>query len=120
MAGLMNKKVQASSLLEVLVSMVIIMIVFTLAIGVYSKVTNSGISINDKQIQQQMQSIISASGENKEWDNESFEINNINFSKTVSNYNNYTDLYLIEVEAKKNGKVVGELRQIVKKGRKDD
>lgn len=115
MAGLTIQKIKASTLLEVLISMVIITIIFTLGIGVYSRVTSSGFSLTDKQIQQQMENILVASREDKDWKSERIELGQIIYQKEVTVYPPYSNLLLVEIKALRDGKQIASLRQIVRK-----
>ena len=115
MAGLITKKLQASTLLEVLISTVIITVIFTLAIGIYSRVTHSGFSLTDKQVQQQMDNIIVSSRETNNWESEDIGIDEVIYRKKVSNYSSYSSLLLVEIEALRDGKQIASVRQIVKK-----
>ena len=115
MGQLISRKIRASSLLEVLIAMVIIMIVFSLAIGIYAKVTASGFSLSDKQIEQEMQRIVAESKKTGDWRDDTFTSGDITYRKAVGRYKDYSDLYLLEVEALKAGKSVGRVREIVKK-----
>jgi Tfp pilus assembly protein PilV len=115
MAGLIQKKVNASTLIEVLVSMVIIMGVFAVAMGIYIKIMSSGFSLTHKQVQQQMQNIMQQSRENKDFSEGSVKLEDIEYHKKVRTFQSYTDLYLIEVEALQNGKILGTLKQVVRK-----
>ncbi len=54
MAKLMNKKLAGSSLIEVLIAMVIIMVVFAIAMRVFVNVMNTGISFKKIQVQNQL------------------------------------------------------------------
>lgn len=54
MAKLVNKKIQASTLIEVLIAMVIIMVVFAIAMKLFSNVMSSGISYSKVQVQNQL------------------------------------------------------------------
>ena len=111
---LLKRKVQAATLLEVLVSMVIIMIVFVLAMGMYTRVTGAGFSLSQLRSQKEMEQIIRESIRNKDWENQSLMKDSIAYQKTASAYAGYEDLVLIEVKAEQNGKLLGTLKQIVK------
>ncbi len=120
MAKLMDKKLAASTLIEVLIAMVIIMAVFVIAIGIYTNITQSGYSISTTQSQQQMQKIISESISNHDWQDQELEEDSILYRKTVSAWPGYDDLVLIEVRANQNGKEMGILRQVVRREVKDE
>lgn len=58
MAKLRRKKLAASTLVEVLIAMVVIMVVFTMAIGVFSNVLSGGVSLKKIQAQSQMEALV--------------------------------------------------------------
>ncbi|OWK68849.1 type II secretion system protein J [Pedobacter sp. AJM] len=57
MAGLINKRLEGSTLVEVLIALVIIMAVFTIATAVFSNVLNSGVSMRRIQVNAQMEEL---------------------------------------------------------------
>ncbi|MCJ0743684.1 type II secretion system protein [Pedobacter montanisoli] len=57
MAGIMHKKLKASTLIEVLIAMVIIVVIFTVAMRVFSNVLNTGISFKKIQVQNQLEQL---------------------------------------------------------------
>ena len=54
MVKLINKKIKGSTIIEVLVAMVIIMVVFAIAIRIYANVTTSGVAYRKIQAQQEL------------------------------------------------------------------
>lgn len=115
MAKLVTQKIKASTLLEVLISTVIITVIFTLALGIYSRVTNSGFSLINKKVQQQMDQIQLISRETNNWENEEITIDEIFYRKTATNYGTYSSLLMLEIEAIRDGKRIGSVRHIIKK-----
>ncbi|KAA8476142.1 hypothetical protein BDE36_2602 [Arcticibacter tournemirensis] len=120
MAKLKDRKLAASTLIEVLIAMVIIVAVFGMAMGIYTNVTQSGYSISTTQSQQQMQTIIGESISNRDWQDQEVIEDSIRYRKTVSAWPGYDDLVLIEVRANQNGKEMGRLRQVVRREVKDE
>ena len=115
MAGVIKGKLRASTLVEVLVSMVIILGVFAIAMGIYIKITGSGFSLTQKQVQQQMQSIIQQSREEADFTDAVVKLDDTEYHKRVSRYGQYHDLYNVQVEAIQNGVKVGSLKQVIRK-----
>ncbi len=111
----MLKRVAASTLLEVIISMVIIMAVFTVAIGIYTKVTQSAFSFSRAGAQQQMKKILQESIENKDFEDAVVQVDSIEYTKTVTAYAGYSDLLYVKIEASQNGQRLAELKQIIKK-----
>ncbi len=115
MAGLKDKKLQASTLVEVLIAMVIIMAVFVVAMAIYTRVTGSGYALSSTRSQLQMQQIIRESISSRDWQEQQVEVDSIVYQKTVTAYPGYDDLVVIEVKATQNDQVLGKLRQVVRK-----
>lgn len=114
MAKLILKRLPASTLVEVLISMVIIMAVFVVAIGIYTKVTQSGFSFSRIEAQQQMKKIMAESIENKDWEDAVITVDSIEYKKNVNPYAGYTDLLLITIDASQQGRKLGVLKLILK------
>jgi len=110
----LRKKVDGSTLVEVLVSMVIMMIVFSIAIGIYVKVTTSTVSITKQKGELQATSIIRQSINNKDWSDQTILLDSLQFEKKVIPYAGYEDVIEIEVETFNQGISQGKVRQLVK------
>lgn len=54
MVSTMSKKIKASTLIETLIAMVVIMVVFSIAIRVFHQVMGSGVSFKKIQVQNQL------------------------------------------------------------------
>jgi hypothetical protein len=115
MAKLIQKKLPASTLPEVIISMVIIMAVFVVAIGIYVKVTQSGLSMSKTWAQQRMKSILMESIKNKDLEDAVLNLDSVEFKKSVTAYAGYADILLITIQANQHGKNVGSLQQLIKK-----
>jgi hypothetical protein len=115
MAKLMANKVTASTLLEVIVAMVIIMIVFVIATGIYTNVVKSSASIEQQQARALAIGIIQQSKLDHDWTESSVQVDSITLQKEILPYEEYADLILIRVTAKEQGKEIGVVKQIVKR-----
>ncbi|PRY48078.1 hypothetical protein B0I27_11612 [Arcticibacter pallidicorallinus] len=115
MAKIATAKVSGSTLIEVVIATVIILVVFTLAIGIFTKVTQSGYSVSRTLAHQQMESIIDQSIRNQDYEDEVLEADSINYEKIVVLYSGYDDLLLLQVEASQGTTKIGKLRKIVRR-----
>lgn len=115
MAKLISGKLPASTLIEVLISMVIIMAVFVVGIAVFARVTQSGFSMSRTEAQQQMHKIIQESIANNDWEEQQVIQDSILYVKSVNEYSGYPDLLVIEVNAMQQERNIGTLRQLVRK-----
>ncbi|CAM4116856.1 hypothetical protein SAMN06265348_103273 [Pedobacter westerhofensis] len=111
----LKSSVKASTLLEVIVAMVIILVVFSLAMGIYNNVLGSTGSAKMEQISTAMEGVISKSINEQNWDDEESGQDSIQYKKTVTKYEDFTDLLLITVTATEHEQQVGKLRRIIKK-----
>ncbi|WP_423147021.1 hypothetical protein [Rubrolithibacter danxiaensis] len=110
------KKISASTLIEVIISMVIIMAVFSVAMGIYIKIMNSGASTTSRKMQIIMRGIVETSIQNKSWGEEVLEKDSVILRKTLIPYNQqYTDLYLLKVVAETEGGKKDSIQQVIKK-----
>lgn len=116
MVKLKLSTLKASTLLEVIVAMVIIMIVFVLATGIFAKVIGSSPSVKQQQVRSLSSGIIQESLAQRNWIDETVEIDSVVFQKTVLPYKSDPDLLEISVLAIERGKEIGKSRQIVRKG----
>jgi len=115
MAELKKGMLKASTLLEIIIAMVIILVVYTLAIGVYNNVLNASPSIKKQQVKAMTDAVISQSVYDENWNDEQIINEIITIEKTVGPYHSYPDLVIITVTASQHGKQLGLSRQIVKR-----
>jgi len=111
----LNHAVKASTLLEVIVAMVIILIVFSLAIGIYNNVLGAAGSVKEAQVNALTGRLISQTILDSNWNDQDTRQGSITLKKTVVPYEKYTDLVLITVTALEHGRQVGQSRHIVKR-----
>jgi type II secretory pathway pseudopilin PulG len=107
-------KIKASTLLEVIVAMVVILIVFVLATGIYANVMRSSPSAKQQKVKALMSGIIEKSITESNWNDEEIMIDSIYLIKKVLPYRDYADLKLLQVNAIEQGKEVGNVKRIVK------
>jgi Tfp pilus assembly protein PilV len=117
MAQLKKGMVKASTLLEVIIAMVIILVIFTLAIGVYNNVLGASPSIKKQQAKAMSDECIARSINEENWNDEQITRDDIILEKKVLPYQSYNDLVVITVTAFQQDKELSRSRQIVKKVR---
>lgn len=106
----MKAKVKSSTLLEVLVSMVIILVVFTMTINVFNKIIFNRSTIDNIAIGFQLRKILyssltsNAGGE--------VQIDSILYVKEVIPYEDNTDLYEVSVKAYRNKVLVDQVLMV--------
>lgn len=116
MAKLSIQKLKASTLLEVIVAMVIIMIVFVLSTGIFSNIIRSSPSLKAQRINAISTGIIENSVTNKNWQDEVIHVDSMAFQKTVKRYLDQQDLILLSLSITESGKEI-EKREVVIKGK---
>jgi hypothetical protein len=114
MAKLTIRRLEASTLLEVVISMVIILAVFTLAIGIFTRVTQSGFSFSSAQAMQHSKCVFYESITSGDLDNRVTTVDSIEYKKTVEGYAGHSDIVLMTIEANQSGKSLGTFKRLVR------
>lgn len=109
----MRKKVNASTLMEVLIAMVIIMIVFSIAIAIYGRISNSGVSVNQAKAGEAIEAMIRQTVSNRNYKDEEFDRDGIHYTKTLNAYKEQDDLLQITISAEQNGKILAVHKQVI-------
>ena len=113
MVRLIAKKVAASSLIEVLIAMVIILIVFTIAIKIFNNVLGSGVSFRDVKVQNQLGLLAKQVEDIGYTETKVLQIEDIDYEFRVkmSGINGVAEL---EIRAAQGGKFIGSIRTLFK------
>lgn len=106
---------EASTLVEVIVAMVVIMVVFVLALGIYTGVVRSSPSFRQQEFRVKTENVLEQSIMERNWEDEVLQSDSVELQKTVEAYEQDTSLLLIKVKAVERGKEIGFSRRIVKK-----
>lgn len=101
--------------MEVIIAMVIILIVFVIATGIYTNVIRSSPSVKQQQGRALTLSLIEESKQRGDWADQVLTVDSITLKKAVVPYQDYPDLWLIQVTATEQGKEIGMSRQIIKR-----
>lgn len=116
MAKLITLKVKASTLIEVIIAMVIILVVFALAMGIYNNVLRTTSAVKIEQLKALTDHKLQKSVVEGNWkDTDSLLQDSLLLQKKVLPYENAADLQMITVTAFEQGKQVGQSRRIIKK-----
>lgn len=113
MGKLIKKKLEGSTLIEVLIAMVIIMVVFSIAMGLFSNVLSGGVSMRKVQINQQMESLRLQVAERGEIEEEHVLIDGIDYQLSTTKQAN-SDMNLLEIKASDHGVPAGNIRMLLK------
>ncbi len=110
----LSEKLKASTLLEVIVAMVVILIVFVLSTGIYANVIRSSPLVKQQRIKALMAGLIQQSMDQGNLKEEVVFIDSISFETTVNVYQGYADLLLVSIVAVEQGNEVGKTKRIFK------
>lgn len=112
--ALLTKKVKASTLIEVMVALIIVMISFGIAMAIYVNVTHSDNQTQKLKAQLLLnETAIKTTNENSFID-EKTEMDGISVIKTVSSYEGTPGLHLLFLEAfDVNAKKIAERKELV-------
>ncbi len=114
MVGIADKKLKASSLLETIVALMVIMIVFGIAMTIYVNVMKNSSSLSEVKASLRLDVLAKESKEKKAFFDEDFEEENIDFEKRVTKYQNKEGLLLLELEARdKTNRILAERKEII-------
>ncbi|WP_316833728.1 type II secretion system protein [Pedobacter nutrimenti] len=118
MAKLKLQKLKASTLLEVIVAMVIILIVFVMAAQIYANVVQSSPSAEQQYLRATAENYFQNSLEEKEQDSAVLP-DSTKIEKKTEAYAGYTDVFLCTVTFSRNGKNIGTYHRIIQKDKEE-
>lgn len=109
MVKLKAKKIEASTLVEVLIAMVVIMVVFSVAIGVFSNVLSGGISLKKIQAQAQMEVLVKQFREEGLKEDRVLKIDSVDY-ELISSESDIQGMSRLEIRASERGRSLGSLK----------
>lgn len=113
MAKLKSKLLEASTLIEVLIAMVIIMVVFAMAMGLFSNVLSSGVSMRKVQIGQQLEALRLQVIEHGSVEQESIRVDSVDYKINVVKQA-ASAMQMVEIKAADHGAQAGYIRFLLK------
>nr|WP_199082236.1 type II secretion system protein [Pedobacter sp. ASV19] len=118
MAKLKLQKLKASTLLEVIVAMVIILIVFVMAAQIYANVVQSSPSAEQQYLRATAENYFQTSPEEKDQDSTILP-DSTTVEERTEPYAGYSDVFLRTVTFSRNGKNIGIYHRIIQKDKED-
>jgi len=107
-------KIRASTLLEVVISMVIILVVFSTAMMIYANVTRSSLSLKQLQAQAFLEEVMRNAEIVNENSNQSLNMGDFKIEQVVSEYNDDKKLLEIDLTAyDANQLKIAELKKVI-------
>lgn len=98
MGGVKFHKIKSSSILEVVVSLVLITIVFSISFMIYHNVMRSGVSIRQMEASKKIEWHFAKTIQDKSYIDETIEEDDFIIQKKVSQFYNQENIYKIEFE----------------------
>jgi Tfp pilus assembly protein PilE len=112
--GKLNRRVNASTLLEVVISMIVIVVVFGIAMMIYSNVLRLSLSAKKMRAQALLQETMVKAEQVPGNTNQSFTIDDFRIEQEAGPYNNETSLKAIHLTAfDQNQQKVAELQKVI-------
>ena len=109
----LNHKIKGFSIIESMVSMVIVVIVFSLSSMVIANVSSSGISKEKLDAYMLVKSLRDKTLKYNRFIDESIEVNGLLIEKTITDYNRTEDLKVLLIEVSKNKKKLYVSKEII-------
>ncbi len=109
----LNDKIKAFSIIESMVSMVIVVIVFSLSSMVIGNVTKTGISKEKQDAYMLVKSMRDKTLKNNRFIDEAIEVNGLLIEKIITDYHRNEDLKILRIEASKNEEVLYTSKEII-------
>jgi Tfp pilus assembly protein PilV len=109
MAKLITKKVAGSTLIEVLIAMVIIMVIFAIGIRIFGNVMRSGVSFEKIKAQQQLQLLAKEIQKEGTIASEDLKIDHIDYHFT-SDTSAVKGFSKLAIQAYQQGKLLGSIK----------
>ena len=112
--ALLTTKVQASSLIEVLIAMVILSIVMSIGIGTFHNVTSSNSLVQKQEAAHLLDSIFLQTKQTVRLIDEQIETANFTIQKEVVPYSKEADLHLLKLQVlDKEGKLIANKNELI-------
>jgi len=94
-----NTKVQSSTIMEVLISMVIIVVVFGIAMMIYANVTQSSLSVKKLKAEAVLNEYLQSAEKSTGNVTQSFSVDSLRIELTIKDYNSEKKLVEIDLAA---------------------
>ena len=110
----LRDKIEGSTLLEVIISMIVIMIIFGITLTIFTKVIYSTTSASEIRAKCILRDLLEKQEEAKDVSSQSITTIDFTIEETATIYNNQGDLVLVRLAAfDQNNKQVAELLKII-------
>lgn len=113
MAQLIKKKIEGSTVIEVIIAMVIIMVVLVIAMKVFANVLNTGVSFRNIQVQNQLNVLSKKVEELGYIENNLVQIDSVNY-ELIEKESELKNMASLEIKATQQGKLIGTVKTLFK------
>lgn len=111
---ILKSKLSGSSIIEALISMVVIMVVFGIAMMIYANIIQSSLSVKKIKAQAILNQTLQIDESSANNISTTFTVDGLSIEQTVKNYNNENNLTEIDLSAyDANGKELTTLRKVI-------
>ena len=111
---ILKSKLSGSSIIEALISMVVIMVVFGIAMMIYANIIQSSLSVKKIRAQAILNQTLQIDESSANNISTTFTVDGLSIEQTVKNYNNENNLTEIDLSAyDANGKELTTLRKVI-------
>lgn len=110
----MTGRLKAATLMEVIIAMVVILIVFALAMGIYANIVRSSPTLKVQQWRSTATALMEEYVNAKNWKEETVEIDSLTYQKKVESSTAYPELQQISISVTEHGTVIGTVKRLVK------
>jgi hypothetical protein len=104
-----EKKLNASTLVEVLVALVIIMIAFVFGISMFVKITNSSMSLNQIMINKRMEYHLKELPKDTLLLDDTWIEDSVVYERKIELFKDYKDVKKVSISAIKQGELIGKM-----------
>lgn len=112
MAQLINKKVEASSLIEVLIAMVIILIVFAIAMRIFGNVMQTGVSFRTISVDSQLDVFEKEIAERGYLEKEAVDLDSISYHFEIKERES-SSIKQLNITAMQHGHLLGSRKSLI-------
>jgi type II secretory pathway pseudopilin PulG len=119
MAKLIHKKLPSASLIEVIIAMIIIMIVFAIAMRVFTNVMNTGVSFTKIQVQNQLNLLSKKVQQEGYLADEHLQIDSVDYFFEADS-SSTPGLAKLSIKASQQKRVLGEIKCLFKPRKVED
>lgn len=111
MAGVKGGKLEASTLIEVLIAMVIILVIFSIGITLFNNVLSSGVSLKKIEVQQQLSNLSTSVADKGYIVSDEVILDSITYLFSSTPLENKR-MELLEIKAVQQGRVIGKVKRL--------